>query len=214
MVPLTVHLLKYCDSIHCGFLVLANAIFASLLHPCWLKDVPGALLWEDLNSTLKQFIHLMHKKKSMPVPIIISNWQCWKLLFCPCIVIVIYWACSLCVPAIIYIQWLCLPGGKNYLYELERCHSCKLLLQSCDRQWKLFIMDIHVWMLWLLGALRQLHWCCSGINRQAMQRITETVCKIGFRMKMSLSAILYVPWYILFHLEVQCMQLSIFTICF
>jgi len=36
--------LKYCDSIHCGFLVLANAVFASLLHPCWLKGVPGALL--------------------------------------------------------------------------------------------------------------------------------------------------------------------------
>lgn len=44
MVPLTVHLLKYCDSVHCGFLVFANAVFASLLHPRWLKDVPGALL--------------------------------------------------------------------------------------------------------------------------------------------------------------------------
>lgn len=91
------------------------------------------MLWEDLNSTLKHFIHLMHKKKSMPVPIIISNWQCWKLLFCPCIVIVIYRACSPRVPAIIYIQWLCLPGGKNHLYELERCHSCKLLLQSYEK---------------------------------------------------------------------------------
>ena len=33
------------------------------LHPCWLKDVPGALLWEDLNSTLKQFIQSYAQEK-------------------------------------------------------------------------------------------------------------------------------------------------------
>ena len=29
---------------------------------------------------------------------------------------VIFWACALCVPAIIYTQWLGLPGGKKNIY--------------------------------------------------------------------------------------------------
>lgn len=55
------------------------------------------------------------RKKSMSVPIIISNWQCWKL-FCPCIVIVIYWACALCVPAIIYTQGICQGKKKTFIW--------------------------------------------------------------------------------------------------
>ena len=212
---LLLHLLKYCGAIQCGFLVLANAVFASLLHLCWLKDVPGALLWEDLNSTLVQFIRSDAQEK-MSVPIIISNWQCWKL-FCPCIVIVIYWACALCVPAIIYTHGLGLPGKKKNIYMnlkglIPVRFFCKAVTDNGNSLLWIFMIECY-------GNRCSWEPCSNHtgvavllIDKQYDESLNLCV-KVDSRWKCHfLPCYNYVPLYILFHLEIQCIQLSIFTL--
>lgn len=92
---LLLHLLKYYDSIYCGFLVCANTI----LYPCcflWLKDVPEPWLSEDLNSTLKQFIqpdakiniHIYYYIQLMVLKVVIFS------LHCDCNILSLHSVCS------------------------------------------------------------------------------------------------------------------------
>lgn len=156
------------------------------------------------------------RKKSMSLPIIISNWQCWKL-FCPCIVIVIYWACALCVPAIIYTQGLGLPGEKKNIYmNLKGLIPVRFFCKA--------VTDNGNSLLWIFMIECYGNRCswepCSNYTGVAVLLIDKQcdnslkLCvKVDSRWRCHfLSYYNYVPLYILFHLEIQCIQLSIFTL--